>query len=542
MIYNFHVRGQIMKKYLKVITLFVFYSICGIFFCSFKTSENEDSIVVDSSATPVAFNNNISSINFVKEMGYGVNLGNYFDTWCSLTDGTGVCLAWGQPITTQEMIKSLGTTGARTIRIPVTWFNHIIDDNYTIDPEWMKKVKQVVDWAYAEGYYVILNTHHDVRGNMSSPLKYHEGYILRNNKSDIEESERFLRAIWKQICTAFNNSYNEHLLFETMNEPRNSGHEHEWSPVTNNCTECKKDFEILNIYNQLCLDTIRESGGNNAKRFVLIPNAVDNYHLALENIDFKMPVDSPSANDKLILTLHHYPLYNHLWKSENWDLSLMEEEYSKLNSKYIEKGIPIVLGEIGPCGTDSIEKAIGRQLTEEEAYAPCSDLTKIAAKYGMSVLMFPREYGLGNLEFSKRMVNDYSKIRKEFYDKEIEIKNYYIKEGDGTYDKASKILKTTVQYADFSLPECIAKSKYICIEYTNLTGKIRMIARHDDGDNDYYSTNNPEDFIDLNSSKSKMYLKLNNMQISKKLKLEFISFTKTADVKILKIYFTDKKE
>ena len=50
------------------------------------------------------------------------------------------------------MIKSLGTTGAKTIRIPVTWFNHIIDEKYTIDPEWMKMVKQVVDWAYDEGY------------------------------------------------------------------------------------------------------------------------------------------------------------------------------------------------------------------------------------------------------------------------------------------------------------------------------------------------------------------------------------------------------
>ena len=374
----------------------------------FSDERSIDSPVLDTAAAPVSFNDNISSKDFVKEMAYGVNLGNYFDSWGSLTDGLGVCLDWGQPLTTQDMIKSLGTSGAKTIRIPVTWFNHIIDDKYTIDPEWMKMVKQAVDWAYQEGYYVILNTHHDVHDNMTSPLKYHEGYILRNNQQDIEESEAFLKAVWKQICAAFNNSYNEHLIFETLNEPRNTDHTATHWDCLKGCTECESQIELTNRFNQLCLDTIRASGGNNAKRFVMIPNTADSHRSALDNNDFTMPNDSSSANDKLILTLHHYPLWDHLWKTVDWDLSLMEEEFAKLNEKFIEKGIPIVMGEIGPCGTDSIENALGRPLTEEEAYAPCSDLTKIAAKYGMSVLMFPREYGLGNLDFTKRLVDDWT--------------------------------------------------------------------------------------------------------------------------------------
>ena len=60
--------------------------------------------------------------------------------------------------------------------------------------------------------------------------KYDEGYIVRNTQADITESKAFLKAIWTQIAAAFNNSYDEHLIFETLNEPRNpeDSHEHTW--------------------------------------------------------------------------------------------------------------------------------------------------------------------------------------------------------------------------------------------------------------------------------------------------------------------------
>ena len=46
--------------------------------------------------------------------------------------------------TTQEMILAIVKKGFKSIRIPVTWHNHLIDEKYTIDPEWMKRVKEVV--------------------------------------------------------------------------------------------------------------------------------------------------------------------------------------------------------------------------------------------------------------------------------------------------------------------------------------------------------------------------------------------------------------
>jgi endoglucanase len=279
----------------------------------------------------------------------------------------------------------------------------------------------------------------------------------------------------------------------------------------------------------------------------MIPNAADSHRSALDDNNFKMPADSSSANDKLILTLHHYPLNDHLWKSQSWDLSLMEEEFSKLNEKFIEKGIPIVMGEIGPCGTDSIEKALGRPLTEEEAYAPCSDLTKIAAKYGMSVIMFPREYGLGNLDFTKRLVNEYLETAKTNEDEnEIIIgNNFWIAEGQGSYDTDTQTLQLTQQYADFALtPEYEAKGNYICIEYENLEGMLILCAIYDEGDNNFYNEGNPDSTLTLKAADTKAYLRLeeSNLKISKKIKIKLHRRNKDgeAKIKIKKIYFTNK--
>ena len=79
------------------------------------------------------------------------------------------------------MIKYLVKTGFKAIRIPVTWHNHLIDDKYTIDPKWMKRVKTVVDWCIDNGLYVILNTHHDNAPASIFPVKYGQGYYPLNN-------------------------------------------------------------------------------------------------------------------------------------------------------------------------------------------------------------------------------------------------------------------------------------------------------------------------------------------------------------------------
>ena len=366
--------------------------------------------VVDNRANPVDFNNSISAINLVKEMAVGFNLGNCYEAHQSMNDTIEIRWDgvdyWKSPEMSAEVLEDLaqffgknssGKSNAKTIRIPVTWFNHIIDDNYTIDPYWMEQIKNVVDIAYGLGYYVIINSHHDVRGldknpPMSTPLKYHEGYILRDTPEDISESKQFLENIWKQICAAFNNSYGERLIFETMNEPRNTADKDGFWGVNKDCSDCLAEAKLNNEYNQLILNTIRASGGNNAKRFVMIPNVACDRQSGLDEV-FKMPEDS--ATDKLILTIHWYPLWDHLWMSEghDYDLPVMQNIVASLNSNFVEKGIPIVIGEIGPTEGDfgKLAENAGKTTEEEinkEALKPLYELVTNAGQYGMSALIF----------------------------------------------------------------------------------------------------------------------------------------------------------
>ena len=394
-----------------------------------EVEEDDKAAVVDNGST-ASFNNSISSINLVKDMGVGFNLGNCYeahnggkgkagtnsdaDAYLDF-DGPGY---WSSYKMSKDVINDLGSkfgtdstgkSNAKTIRIPVTWYNHIIDDKYTIDPYWMENVKKAVDCAYELGYYVIINSHHDTP-EIAETIKYHQGYILRDTEEDIAESERFLKAIWEQICTAFNDSYDEHLIFETMNEPFNPDDSH-WG-VYEGCDLCQKEAELNNRFNQLVLDTIRASGGNNANRFVLIPNVCCNFSsgpdddprsvddISLKENVFKMPNDS--AKDKLILTVHVYPMWDHLWreaedsngKDKNNDYKKLKDCFEYLNEHFVEKGIPIVIGEIGPTAnadpnnTESLAYKLGHQLTAEEVLPPLTDLAKLAGKYGMCILDF----------------------------------------------------------------------------------------------------------------------------------------------------------
>lgn len=359
----------------------------------FTNKMEEDKIkigdpVIDDKGTAL-LNSSVSAINLVKQMKNGWNLGNTLDARASwLADSSSLGLdsetCWGEVKTTKDIIHIGMANGYKTIRIPTTWHNHIVDDKYTIDPDWMKRVKQVVDWAIEDGYYVILNEHHSVYDNMNKPLKYKDGYIVRNNATDIKESKTFLKAVWTQISAAFNSSYDEHLIFETMNEPRNTGHEHEWQPGlklswcdNSKCSECIADYKILNEYNQICLDAIRASGGNNANRFVMIPSLCTGGGSPNHEL-FKMPQDS--AHDKLILTIHDYALGSTKDQAkQTYETSMKNEVEStlgKLNTNYVQKGIPVVVGETGGMHIASLS----------ERLKWIKHFTSTAASYGMSVV------------------------------------------------------------------------------------------------------------------------------------------------------------
>lgn len=302
------------------------------------------------------FNTQISAIDLVKDMKCGWNLGNTLDA--NAKTGLESEESWGQPYTTKEMIDAIAAAGFKTIRIPCSWVNHFIDTNYTVDPAWMQRVKQIVDWAIEDGMYVILNDHHDnyERENLIPRCKGYYPSSLNYN-----ESMLFTKNLWAQISLAFNKGYDEHLIFEVFNEPRQRGHEHEWW-YNAGCTVCKDGAHNLNKLNQLALNTIRASGKNNAKRFVMVTGLAASINSYQSDDSWKLPKDTEEG--RLLISVHMYTPYQFAMENpgvavfEDKHASELDYNFSWLNEHFVSKGLPVVIGEYGATNKNNTEERV----------------------------------------------------------------------------------------------------------------------------------------------------------------------------------------
>ena len=316
-----------------------------------------------------------SATEVVKRMTLGWNLGNTLDAIGSA--GLNSEISWGQPKTTKEMIDGLAKSGIKTIRIPISWAKHMDKNTYTVHEDWMARVKTIVDWAIENDMYVIINCHHD---NFSTPKKMPACTGYYPNSTNKNESERFLLNLWSQIALAFNDGYDEHLIFETMNEPRLCGTNHEWW-FDANAADCKDAAACLNEYNQLGVDTVRASGGNNAKRMIACPALAASPDSAFAAA-FKMPTDD--APDKLIVSVHMYTPYSFAMQSPgertftSSHKANLVQYFGKLNTRFISKGYPVYIGEFGATNKDNLEDRV----------AWFDYFIKESRKYGMTSVLW----------------------------------------------------------------------------------------------------------------------------------------------------------
>ena len=301
------------------------------------------------------FDDSITQKDIIDKMGFGWNLGNTLDAYNldnfsaydKYSEGR-----WGQPKTTEEIIQNYKNKGLKSFRVPVTWHNHLIDENYTIDPQWMARVKEIVDLGLKNDFVVILNSHHDGSRISFEPLKYRFGYYTAN--SDRAESERFIYNIWSQIGITFNNGYDHNLLFECMNEPRPEGTSCEWTYKKGDQI-CEEATSTINEYNRICLKAIRETGGNNEKRFVLVTGLGAQYHSTVGS-DFIFPGDEKynPLNNKIMLSVHMYFPYDFAYtsneKHREFTDRIKNDFYAILRNlydKYVLSGHNVVVGEMG---------------------------------------------------------------------------------------------------------------------------------------------------------------------------------------------------
>lgn len=229
------------------------------------------------------------------QMGTGWNLGNTLDATGggnSLNSET----SWGNPKTTKAMIDAVKKQGFNTVRIPVSWGNHTTGDNFTINSKWLARVKEVVDYCIDNDMYVILNIHHD-----TSTQYYYPSSTYKT------QSVKFVKSIWTQVAKYFKD-YDQHLVFETLNEPRLVGTEYEWWFNVNYPDNAVRDsISVINTLNQTAVNAIRAAGGKNNDRCIMVPG----YGASIDGCTtstFKLPNDS--TPNRLIVSVHAYTPYN----------------------------------------------------------------------------------------------------------------------------------------------------------------------------------------------------------------------------------------
>ena len=343
--------------------------------------DEQESLRIEPESIPESIPDNPATI-FVRNMGIGINIGNTLDaigtnTWTAGETG------WGNPRITRELIQAYKNYGYTTIRLPVTWAEYMGSvPNYQIAPERMDRVEEVVNWILAEGMYCILNLHHD--GGESD-----RSWILKA-ADDPEGTAKQFSTVWKQIAQKFSGASGK-LIFEAMNEV---GFDKLWNQWSGNTDGKNEAFRILNLLNQTFVDTVRATGSGNADRFLLISGYWTDIDQTCDPL-FTMPVDT--TDNRLIVSVHYYTpaTFCILDKDASWgknqidwgkgntaeaDYAELTGQFNKLKTSFLEKGVPVILGEYGVTFSNTkIEAGRTRWLTA---------VTQICLNYGICPVLW----------------------------------------------------------------------------------------------------------------------------------------------------------
>ncbi len=274
---------------------------------------------------PTAYSE-MTSAEFCSQINVGWNLGNTLDA----TGGSGLSTetSWGCPKATQELILAVKDAGFNAVRIPTTWSKHVSGSNYTIDEAWLDRVQEVVDYAYNNDMFVILNAHHE---------DFNDPYDSTYSKASKE-----LCAIWKQVAKRFKD-YDERLIFEAQNEPRKQGTAVEWNGGD------AEGRRIVNKMNADAVSAIRSVGGNNKTRFIMVPT----YAASSSGLNgFELPDD-----ERIIVSIHAYTPYNFAMQDSGGTTSFSADNVNStrelewlsqtLYDSFVSKGIGVIIGECG---------------------------------------------------------------------------------------------------------------------------------------------------------------------------------------------------
>lgn len=311
---------------------------------SFTRGDIVESVTVNQAAGQVEANMDRTAKELAKAMYPGWNLGNTMEAGDMANNftnagGLGAETAWQSTQTTKALIDFVKAQGFKSVRIPTSWvMGHITDaENMTIDPAWLARVKEIVDYCISDGLYVFINDHWDggwieVEGFSKTSSSYEAV-----DETIIADKVNKLKKLWTNIATYFKD-YNEYLMFAGLNEPFQ-----EYSLFGTRHSELTP---ILERYNQAFVDAVRATGGNNAKRVLIVQGPSTNISSTVNY--FNMPTDT--ENGKLMVEVHYYEPWDfcgsNATKDWNADASV-KTSFESLKTKFVNHDIPVVIGEYG---------------------------------------------------------------------------------------------------------------------------------------------------------------------------------------------------
>lgn len=335
-----------------------------------------------------AESNGMTAIDIAKDFKAGFNIGNTLEA----PDGE---TSWGQPLINQAYINGIKAAGFNFVRIPVAWNSHAEDG--VIDPVWLDRIDEVVEWVIDAGMYAVVNSHWD------------NGWLEENINWSNEEAVNALQgAYWTQIAEKLN-AYDEHLLFAATNEPNAVSDD-------DNDYDVADRINILKKYQKTMIDAVRSTGGVNAVRTIVVqgPNTNIDHTMAY----YTLPEDS--AEGRLMAEVHYYDPYQFTLMEEDasWGKVCwfwgegnlvegsdrnsstgeadMQAQFAKMKAQFVDNGIPVILGEYGAYPNEHLA---GDQTEADKAAILKSRISyyNCVNKYGIAVGVLPFAWDTGEL-------------------------------------------------------------------------------------------------------------------------------------------------
>ena len=263
----------------------------------------------------------------VAAMQPGWNLGNTFDSIGA--DET----AWGNPRVTPELLRQVKAQGFKSIRIPVTWGDHQgPGPDYTIDATWLARVRQVVNWALADDFYVVVNMHHDSWMWINQLATDHDTVLAR------------YRATWTQIAAAFRGEPYR-LVFEDVNEPQFSG-----------TSGDDQNYALMSELNTTFEQIVRASGGANRTRLLVLATLYMNADQG--RLDALAGTITALHDPNVAAEVHFYgfwPFSVNIAGYTRFDATTQQDltdTFDRVYNTFVAAGVPVIVGEYGLLGFD----------------------------------------------------------------------------------------------------------------------------------------------------------------------------------------------